>query len=158
MVSVLITYLALMNYYLTWIINCSIELHLMNICTNSLHLSILTVDTHSDHEDTNSSHIQIPAKWTELIHRMLYKDVLNVKFYAIFVSFICYLCCKAASCQLLINENSILFFFMLLLLLYLSFYVPISLGIPWNWCIAYHAFMLAVTDVLCLWLIDWLIN
>ena len=32
------------------------------------------------------------------------RHVLNVEFYAIFVSFICYLCCKAAS----INEYSIL--------------------------------------------------
>ena len=45
------------------------------------------------------------------LHRLQYsitRHVLNVKFYAIFVSFICYLCCIAASCQLLINEYPIL--------------------------------------------------
>jgi len=36
-------------------INYLIALRLMNItfCINSFHLSVLTVDTHSDHEDTN---------------------------------------------------------------------------------------------------------
>ena len=50
-------------------------------------------------------HIQIPARWTKLHSKnVVHRHVLNIKCYAIFVSFICYLCCKAASCQL-INTN-----------------------------------------------------
>jgi len=47
----------------------------------------------------------------KFIYRLPYsvlRHILNVKFYAIFVFLICYLCCKAASCQLFTNKYSIL--------------------------------------------------
>jgi len=86
-------------------INNLIALHLMNItsCTNSFHLSVLTVD-YSLTQTTKTrtlSHIQIPARWNELhSQNAVQRHVPSVNFYAIFVAFICDLCCKAASCQL----------------------------------------------------------
>ena len=41
------------------------------------------------------SHIQIPARWTELhSQNAVQRHVLSVKYYAIFVFFLCYLCCR----------------------------------------------------------------
>jgi len=58
--------------------NYLIALHLMNItfCTNSFHLSVLTVDTHSDHEDMNSC-LTSKSRLDELnfIHRMLKRNM-----------------------------------------------------------------------------------
>jgi len=57
------------------------------------------------------SHIHIPARWTNIhSQNAVQRHVLNVKFYGIFVSFICYSRCRDASCQLLINEYSIRFY------------------------------------------------
>ena len=76
---------------------------------------------HNDHplQNSNPSNNTSLTHWPPILSTLVSQNAVKrqVKFYAIFVSVVCYSCSKAASCQLSINEYSILLFILSLSLL-----------------------------------------